>query len=129
MALGITKISGTPMSAVSVAVSSTSWGTALNAAAGEIIDSLRVQVSITFDASATGGAVIHRRKSADDGTTDSNLGTGILTIDAPASTVPQNQTIELVGGDYIEIGVENEDATYALTATVKYEGTKVTGLA
>ena len=128
MALGITKITGTPMSAVSVSASSTSWGTAINAAVGEIFDSLRVQVSVTFDAAATGAAVIHRRKSADDGTTNSNLGTAILSIGAPASTTPQVQTIELVGGDYIEIGVENEDATYDLTATVKYEGTKITGL-
>ncbi len=128
MALGITKVTGTPLSAASVSASSTSWGTALNAIAGERFDHLVFQASITFDASATAGAVIHRRKSTDDGTTNTDVGTGILSVDLSAGNTVVVE-FELVGGDYIEVGVENEDATYALTATVKYEGTKITGLA
>ena len=128
MALGITKVTGTPMNAVSVGTSSTSWGTALDAAAGARFDHIVFQVSLTFDASATGDGIIHLRKSADGGTTDNNVGTSILAVSAPSSATPQVVTIESVGGDYIEIGVENEDATYSLTATVKYEGTEITGL-
>ena len=131
MALGITKVTGTPMSAVSVAAAGASptYGTALNAIAGERFDHLVFQVSVTFDASATGAVDIHRRKSADDGTTDSILGTAILSIAAPTSATPQVQTFELVGGDYIEVGALNNDATYAATVTIIYEGTKITGLA
>ena len=127
MALGITKVNGTLLSAAPIAAAGKSWGTALNAAAGEIYDSLRVQVSITFDAAATGSVQILRRKSADDGTTVNNLGLGVLSIDAPGSAVAQKQTVELTGGDYIEIGVKNNSSAQ-ITATVKYEGTKVTGL-
>jgi len=128
MSLGISKITGTPLDAVSVTAASTSWGTALNAAAGEIFDRLLFQASITFDASATAGAIIHRRKSTDDGTTLTGIGTGILSVDLSAGNTVVVE-FELVGGDYIEVGVENLDGTYALTATVKYEGTKITGLA
>ena len=127
MALGISKVSGTPINAATVTHATTSWGTALNAGATERFDHLVFQASITFNSSATAGAVIHRRKSTDDGTTDTDTGTAILSVDVSAGNTVVVE-FELVGGDYIEVGVENEDTTYDLTATVKYEGTKITGL-
>lgn len=128
MALEIAKVTGTPMDSISVNTSSTSWGTALNAAAGERFDHLVFQASITFNAAATAGAVIHRRKSTDDGTTDTDVGTALLSVDVNAGNTVVVE-FELVGGDYIEVGVENKDAGQSLTTTIKYEGTKLKGLA
>lgn len=127
MTLSASKVIGTPMNAISVGVSSTSWGNALNAAIGELFGELRIQVSVTFNASATGDAVIHKRHSTDDGTTNTNNGTAFRTVSVDAGNTV---IIEFIaqGGDYIEIGVENKDTTYTLTATVKYEGIKITGL-
>ena len=128
MALGISKVTGTLLSGSVAGGSSTpTWGTALNAAAGERFDNLLVQVKIEFGSGSSGDAVIHRRKSADDGTTLTNTGTAILTVTNDTVTPPIVE-FELAGGDYVEIGVENEDASVALTATVTYEGTKITGL-
>ena len=87
-----------------------------------------VQVSLTFNASATGDGIVHLRTSADGGTTDDNLSTEFITIDAPSSTTPQVVSFNCKDFDYLEIGIENEDATYTITATVKYEGMKITGL-
>jgi len=128
MAVSATKIAGTIMNAQSVSASSTSWGTALNAASGERFSDLWIQVSITFDASATEGAIIHRRHSTDDGTTGTTDGTAVRSISCSAGNTVVVELYE-PGGDYIEYGVENEDNSYALVATIKYEGIKITGLA
>jgi hypothetical protein len=128
MALGITKVTGTPMSAVSVALSSTSWGTAIDAALGYRYDHLVFQASVTFDALATGAVDILLRKSTDGGTTDTNIGYTIKTVDAPSSVTPQVVSFECFGGDYIEVGATNNDATYAATVTITYEGLELSGL-
>jgi len=127
MAIGISKVTGTLMGAVSIANGATTFGTALNAAAGERYDHLVFQVNITFNASATAGAVIHRRKSTNDGATLTNVGTDFLSVDVNTST-PQVVEFEVSGADYLEVGVENLDANYSLTGTITYEGTKITGL-
>ena len=127
MALGLAKVTGTVLNGASVGASSTSWGTALNVGAGERFAHVLVQVSVTFNASATDGAVIHLRKSADDGATDTDTGTAIKSIEVSAGNTKVVE-VEASDFDYSEIGVENEDNTYALTTTVKYEGVKITGL-
>ena len=127
MTIGISKVTGTIMNAVSIANGGTTFGTALNAAAGERYDHLVFQVKLTFNSSATAGAVIHRRKSTDDGSTLTNVGTDFLSVDVNTGT-PQVVEFELSGADYLEVCVENLDANYSLTGTITYEGTKITGL-
>ena len=127
MALGLTKVTGIPLNAATVSASSTSWGTALNAGAGERFGHVVFQVSVTFDASATEDAVVHLRKSTDDGTTDTDTGTAVKSIEVSAGNTKVVE-VEAADFDYLEIGVENEDGSYSLTTTVKYEGVKITGL-
>ena len=136
MAIGITVLNNQSIeSSESVATSSIEWasdtgGTVLNAGSGERFISVNVQVSITFNASATGNAIIHARKSSDGGTTENTEGdnTAVKTVGVSAgNTVIVN--IPFFDFDYLDIGVENEDASYTLTYTAIWEGIKYTGLA
>jgi len=136
MAIGITKIDATTIeSAESVAVSSIEWasdtgGTVLNAADTEWFMSVNIQVSVTFDASATGDCLVHLRKSADSGTTEDteDEGTYAMTIPVSAGNTV-TKTIDVYDFDYLDVGLENEDATYTATWSAQYTGTKLTGLA
>ena len=134
MAIGLTKASGTIESAESVAVSSIEWasdtgGTLPNAGSGELFNWVELQVSITFHASATAGAVLHIRTSVDDATTENteDVGTAVKSIDVDAgNTVTVSYWV--YNFDYLDVGMENEDASQTLTWTCKYVGQKVTGM-
>ena len=137
MAIGLTKASGTIESAESVAVdtdaapewASVTGGTLPNAGSGELFNWVELQVSVTFNASATGDAVLHIRTSVDDGTTENtdNVGTAVKTIECSAgNTVTVSYWV--YNFDYLDVGMGNHDSSYTLTWTCKYVGQKVTGM-
>ena len=131
MALGMTKLTNqSVLPATSVAALATTWATTpLNAAAGEMFMDVTLQISIAFDASATGDALLHIRTSSDDATTVDNDNTYAKTIGVSAgNTITVSHKVPGMF-DYLDVGVENEDGTYALTATVIYSGSKMTGMA
>ena len=131
----MTKINGAVIeSAESVAAESIEWasdtgGTVLNAAAAEWFQVVDIQVSVTFHASATGNAILHLRRSADDATTEDteDVFTHARTIEVSAgdTIVISHRAYDF---DYLDVGMENEDATYTLTWSAKYTGVKLTGL-
>ena len=136
MAIGITvKTNQGIVSDESVAVSAIEWasdtgGTVLNAGSGERFIEVNIQVSVTFNASATGDAKIHARKSADGGTTENTEGdkTVVLTIPCVAgSTI--TDSVSITDFDYLDVGCENTDATYTCTWSAKWDGKYYTGLA
>ena len=135
MAIGLTKLTNqTIESAESVAASSIEWasdtgGTVLNAGSGELFQWVDIQISVTFNASATGDAILHLRTSADDGTTESteDVDTYAKTIACSAgNTVTVNHKV--YDFDYLDVGIENEDSSYTLTWSAIYCGQKITGL-
>jgi len=137
MAIGITVLNNQTIESgdESVAFSSIEWasdtgGTVLNAGSGERFISVNVQVSITFNGSATGDAIIHARKSADNATTEDteDVSTAVKTVECSQGN-EVTVTIPFYDFDYLDIGVENEDETYTLTYNAIWEGIKYTGLA
>lgn len=137
MAIGGTILKNqTIESGESVATDSLEWasdtgGTVLNAGSGERFEDVNIQISITFNASATDGAEIHARKSADEGTTEDTeeLKTYVTTVDAPGSATAQIVTIPFHKFEYLDIGIKNLDSTYTLTWSAIWEGLKTTGWA
>lgn len=136
MAIGITKLTNqTIITSESIAVDtgddpewvSDTGGTVLNAGSGEFFQWVDIQISVTFNASATSDAILHVRTSVDDGTTESNVNTYAKTIACDAgNTVIDN--IKVYDFDYLDIGMGNEDSAYTLTWSAKYCGQKITGL-
>lgn len=136
MALGMTKVTNTTIeSSESVAVSSIEWasdtgGTVLNAGSGEMFMDVILQISVTFNASATGDAILHLRYSADDGTTEDteDVATYARTIEVSAGdTIVISHRVHGMF-DYLDVGMENEDASYTLTWSAEYSGVKITGM-
>ena len=133
MALGMTKLSNVTIESVeSVAISSLEWasdtgGTVLNAGSGERFANVNLQISVTFNASATGDACLHIRKSANDGATENTDQTYARTIECDAGNTVVI-THPVYDFDYLDIGIENEDAAYTLTYSAIYEGVKITGM-
>ena len=136
MAIGITKLTNqTIESSESVATSSIEWasdtgGTVLNAGSGEMFQWVDIQISVTFNASATGDAILHLRTSSDDGTTESteDVDTYAKTIACSAgNTVIVNHKV--YDFDYLDVGMENKDSSYTLTWSAIYCGQKLTGMA
>lgn len=135
MALAMTKLTNQSIeSSESVAASSIEWasdtgGTVLNAGTGEMFLWAQLQISATFNASATGDAIVHIRKSANDGTTEDteDVDTYAKTI---ACSAGNTVTVSLMvyDFDYLDVGIENEDATYTLTWSAIYAGVKITGM-
>jgi len=136
MALGLTKYTNTGIeSAESVATGTLEWasdtsGTVLNAGNGEWYAVVLLQISVTFNASATGDAEVHVRKSSDDGTTEDTPeeGTYLGTIECSAGNTVI-RTFEVFDFDYLDVGVKNNDASYTLSWTGIYSGYKITGMA
>lgn len=135
MALGLARASGVVIeSAESVATAAIEWasdtgGTPINAASTEWWARVNIQVSVTFNASATGDCILHLRKSTDNGTTEDteDVGTYAMTIPVSAGNTVI-KTISEFDFDYLDIGLENEDATYTATWSAKYDGFKITGM-
>jgi len=134
MASDLAKVTGTIETAESVATASIEWasdtgGTVLNAAAGEQFVAVNIQVSLTFHGSATGDGKIHLRKSTDGGTTEDTEGD-----DTVALVVPVSAGATIIVGlsaydfDYLDLAVENEDASQVLIYTATWEGYKLTGM-
>ena len=136
MAIGMTVLNGQVIEAAeSVATASIEWasdtgGTVLNAGSGEWFTVVNIQVSVTFHASATGDCLVHVRKSADGGTTEDteDVGTYAMTVPVSAGNTV-NKSFDVYDFDYLDVGLENEDATYTATWSAKWAGTKLTGLA
>lgn len=136
MAIGLTKLTNqTIESAETVAAdtedtpewASDTGGTVLNAGSGEFFQWVDIQVSVTFDSSATGDAILHLRTSADDGTTENTVNTYAKTIECDAGeTVIDN--IKVYDFDYLDVGMGNADSTYTLSWSAIYCGQKITGL-
>lgn len=135
MTIGLTKLTNqTIESSESVAASSIEWasdtgGTVLNAGSGEMFQWVDIQISVTFNASATGNAILHLRTSADGGTTESTGGvdTYAKTIECSAgNTVIVNHKV--YDFDYLDVGIENKDSSYTLTWSATYCGQKLTGM-
>lgn len=132
MALGMTKLSNvTIISACSVVASATEWasdnsGTVLNAGTGDRFSNVNLQISVTFG-TASGDALLHIRKSANDGTTENTTQTYARTIgcDSGNTVVITHPVYDF---DYLDIGIENEDASATLTWSAIYEGVKITGM-
>jgi len=130
MTLALTKlINQSVLPSTSIAALATTWATTpLNAGVGEMFTDAMLQVSIAFNASAIGDALLHLRFSSDDAITVDNAVTYAKTIGVVAgSTVVVSHKIPGMF-DYVDVGVENEDGTYALTAVVIYSGSKMTGM-
>ena len=135
MALGATRVVGTVIeTAESVAVSSIEWasdtgGTVINAASTEWFSVVNIQVSVAFHASATGDCLVHTRKSVDNATTEDteNEGTSSMTIPVSAGNTI-TKTFSFYDFDYLDIGLENEDAAQTATWSAKYDGYKITGM-
>jgi hypothetical protein len=134
MAVGLSKISGTIESAESVATEAIEWasdtgGTPINAGSGELVQWAELQFSVTFNASATAGAILHIRTSVDDATTENteDVGTGVMSVAVSAGNTI-TQTYRVYNFDYLDVGMENLDDTYTLTWACKYVGQKLTGL-
>jgi len=137
MAIGITKLDATVVEAAeSVAASSIEWasdtgGTVLNAGTTEIYTGVTLQVSVAFHADAVGDGILHVRHSADSGTTEDteDVSTYAKTIAVvPSTTIIVSYHIPYMF-DYLDVGMENEDAAEVLTWSCKYVGSKLTGLA
>lgn len=135
MAIGLTKLTNqTIENAESVAASSIEWasdtgGTVLNAGSGEMFQWVDIQILVTFNASATGDAILHLRTSADDGITESteDVDTYAKTIVCSAgNTIIVNHKV--YDFDYLDVGMENADTSYALTWSAIYCGQKLTGM-
>lgn len=127
MALGITVLDNqTIQTATTTAATTTEYATAIDAAAGEKFQSVTVQVSVDFYATHNEDADIHFRKSADGGTTDSNLKTYVGTISSDTSAT-QVTSFQFNDFTYGEFGVENKDASIGLEWSAKFEGIKITG--
>ena len=137
MAIGLTQAKNvTILSSQSVASDQAiDWasdvgGTVLNAADTERFQEVNIQVSVTFDASATGDVEIHTRKSVDDGTTEDTGGDETLSLIVPVSagnTV--NRTFSVYNFNYLDLGAKNLDTSYSATVSAQYDGLKLTGLA
>ncbi len=133
MALGMTKLDATVIEAAEVvATAAIEWasdtgGTVINAAATEWFSAVNIQVSVTFNGSATGDCLVHLRKSADSGTTEDTDSTYAITVPVSAGNTVI-KTIDVYDFDYLDVGLENEDATYTATWSAKYTGVKLTGL-
>lgn len=136
MAIGLTHVSGTTIeSAESVAADALEWasdtgGTPINAAAGEWFQVVNIQISVTFNGSATGNAVVHARKSPDDGTTEDTdkVGTYLGTIPVSAGNTV-TKTFQVYDFNYLDVGLENEDSSYTCSWSAQYDGYKITGMA
>jgi hypothetical protein len=132
MALGLTKIDNTSiLTSTSIAAATTTFGTAINAAATEWFQVVNITVSVTFNTSGSEDAIVHVRKSVDGGTTDDSAdGTGFITIPFVASGGTYTKTFDVYDFDYLDVGVENQEAaTYSVTAVIDYSGYKITGMA
>jgi len=136
MAIGLTKLTNqTIESSESVAVdtgdapewASDTGGTVINAGSGELFQWVDIQVSVTFNASATGDAILHLRRSCDDGTTESNINTYAKTIACDAGNTSITN-IKVYDFDYLDVGMGNEDSSYTLSWSAIYCGQKITGL-
>ena len=136
MAIGMTKITNSviettePVAAASIEWASATGGAVLNAGSGEIFQEIQIQVSVVFNASATGDANLHIRYSSDDGTTKDSEGLNtfarVIGCD-PGNTVIITHHVYGVF-DYMDVGMENEDTSYALNWSAKYSGIKITGM-
>ncbi len=136
MALSLTKLTNqTIESAESVAVNSIEWasdtgGTVLNAGSGEMFIDVILQVSVTFNASATKDATLHLRYSSDDGTTKdtSGIGTYAKTIELSVgnTVIVSHRVIGMF--DYLDVGIGNEDTVFTITWSGIYSGSKITGM-
>jgi len=135
MAIGITDLSNVAVeSAESVAANTLEWvsdtgGTVLSAGSGERFISVNLQISITFHASATLGAELHIRKSANAGTTENTpeLFTFARAIPVSAGNT-RIFTHPVFDFKYLDIGIKNLDTAQTLTYTAIYEGQKMTGM-
>ncbi len=124
MAVSIANITGTIGSSVSVAGSATTWsGSAISLASTERGQEARFFIVITFNASASGNAILHIRHDSD---TDS--GTYAKTIEVSSGNTVHIEHPVLSPFKYLDIAIENEDITSSLTYSARYEGTKLTGL-
>lgn len=124
MAVSIANITGNIGSSVSVAGSATTWsGSAISLASTERGQEARFFIDITFNASASGNAILHIRHDSD---TDS--GTYAKTIEVSAGNTVHIEHPVLSPFKYLDIAIENEDITSSLTYSARYEGTKLTGL-
>ena len=124
MAVSIANITGTIGSSVSVAGSATTWsGSAISLASTERGQELRLFIDVTFNSSASGDAVLHIRQDS-----DTDTGTYAKTIEVSAGNTVNVEHPVLSPFKYLDIAIENEDATYSLTYSARYEGMKITGL-
>ena len=124
MAVSIANISGTIGSAVSVGASGKVWsGSPISLLGTERGQELRLFVDVTFDASASGNAILHIKQDS-----DTNEGTYAKTIGIVAGSTVSVEHPVLTPFQELDIAVENEDATYSLTYSARYEGMKITGL-
>lgn len=126
MAVSITNIMGNFGNDVSVNGGDIVWlplPTAL--LSSERGEELRIFLSVTFHASASGNAVLHTKKSAE--TTEGTFSKEI-TVSA-GNTVVVEYPI-LTPFQYFAIGIKNEDVepTNTLVFSARFEGKKLTGL-
>ncbi len=137
MALGMTNLEGVDIETgdESVAVETLEWasdtgGTPLDAAATEKFMDCILQISISFHASATLGAELHLRFSADGGTLED---TPEVKTFATALDVSAGNTVIFshhVSGmfSYLDVGIKNLDTAQVLTWVGEYSGSKMTGM-
>jgi hypothetical protein len=124
MAVSMANISGDIGSAVSVAGGATTWsGSAISLLSTERGQELRLFIDVTFNASASGNAILHIKRDS-----DTNSGTYAKTIEVSAGNTVSVEHPVLSPFQYLDIAIENEDATYSLTYSARYEGMKITGL-
>ena len=124
MAVSIANITGDIGSSVSVVGSATTWsGSAISLDSTERGQEARFFIDITFHASASGNAVLHIRQDS-----DTDVNTYAKTIAVSAGNTVHIEHPVLSPFKYLDIAIKNEDATYSLTYSARYEGMKITGL-
>lgn len=102
----------------------TGWAP-IDAGADSVYIFVTVQISIAFAAGVDGNAILHIRKSADRGTTDSDVLTEIVPITYSAGNTVIFD-IEIRNFQYAEVGIENDTSTEAeMTPLAEIAGLKM----
>ncbi len=98
----------------------------IDAGAGSYFDYVNIQIAIAFGASIDGNATVRVRRSADSGTTDSDVGVDVAEVTFSAGNT-KTITLQVTKFNYLDVGVLNgSSAVDDITLTGKWEGVKIT---
>ena len=134
MAIGMTVLDGQSLTLNDSTPNdgATEWisdgGGDIQAGSGEFWTAVTVQIKITPGSSPSGDVTIHSRKSADSGTTEDDVSTEMWSYTPTASTA-FTKSFDFYNFVSLDIAVENQTGEAITLTSMKYSGTKLTGLA